>query len=43
MLRKAFELHQSDPDTVHAYFQTLFYLGEVEELQANMNGLHQQI
>lgn len=43
VLRKAFELHRSDPDTVHAYFQTLFYLGEAEELQANMNGLHQQI
>jgi tetratricopeptide (TPR) repeat protein len=41
VLRKAFQLHKSDPETSRAYLQTLVNLGEVEELQANMKGLTQ--
>ncbi len=41
LLRKAHELHKSDPDTAKAYLQTLINLGEVKELQANMRVLSQ--
>lgn len=36
LLRKAHELHKSDPDTVRAYLQTLINLGEIDELQMNI-------
>jgi tetratricopeptide (TPR) repeat protein len=41
LLRRAHELHKSDPDTARAYLQTLVNLGEVEELQANIKVLSQ--
>ncbi len=41
LLRRAHELHKSDPDTVRAYLQTLVNLGEVEELQSKIKILSQ--
>jgi tetratricopeptide (TPR) repeat protein len=43
ILRKAYQLHQSDDDTAKAYFQTLVNLGEVEELRNNIHKLSQII
>ncbi len=39
LLRKAHELHKSDPDVVRAYLQTLINLGEIDELQTNIKVL----
>ncbi len=39
ILRKAFELHQSDDETAKAYFQTLVSLGETDELQNHVQQL----
>lgn len=39
LLRKAHELHKSDPDVVRAYLQTLINLGEIDELQMNIKVL----
>ncbi|MGE5581558.1 MAG: tetratricopeptide repeat protein [Bacillota bacterium] len=43
VLRKAYQFHQSDQETACAYMQTLVNLGEVEELQANAQGLSQLV
>jgi tetratricopeptide (TPR) repeat protein len=43
ILRNAYQIHKSDQETAGAYLQTLVNLGEVEELQANVEGLSQLI
>ncbi len=43
ILRKAYQLHQSDEETAKAYLQTLVSLGEAEELQNNIHKLSQII
>ena len=41
VLRRAHKLHQTDQEIARAYLQTLVNLGELEELQANINNLSQ--